>query len=30
MLRLGFSERISFDLDEKEFLYAPAQAALGI
>lgn len=24
MLRLGFSERISFDLDEKEYLYAPA------
>ncbi|CAD8175051.1 unnamed protein product [Paramecium pentaurelia] len=30
ILRLGLGERISFDLEEKEFLYAPAQAALGI
>ncbi|CAD8172529.1 unnamed protein product [Paramecium octaurelia] len=30
ILRLGLAERISFDLEEKEFLHAPAQAALGI
>lgn len=28
--RLGLQDRISWDLDEKEFMYAPGQGALGI
>ena len=28
--RLGLQNRISFDLDEKHYMYAPGQAALGI
>ena len=30
MVRLNLQDRISIDLDEEEYLYAPAQGALGV